>query len=210
MLSTVVLDPIFDFAGDAIRIHAFDCSCHDGDGPSAALDQHCFHLAFDEASGFPSSTQMNIAVHAATLLDDADLVFFIRCSASAHDIDLQSIVVEIIDEVPRAQSALLRRRISELRNAGLRVSCRIESLGELSVIDDGPDFLKIGRGLIEGVDEDPSRSSTLQLVASMARSAGARVVAEGVQTWHQVWALRNIGIDLMQGCALAARRVRTA
>ena len=48
-------------------------------------------------------------------------------------------------------------------------------------------------------DHDPERGQVLRLLAQLADSFGARLVAEGVETGAELLAVRAAGIHLAQG-----------
>src|SRR5918992_1861843 len=62
-----------------------------------------------------------------------------------------------------------------------------------------PDFLKLCRGLVTGVDLDDSRQAVLRATVAFAREVGARVVAEGVERPEELAVLRAAEVDFGQG-----------
>lgn len=61
-----------------------------------------------------------------------------------------------------------------------------------------PEYVKIGRGFVFGLDQKGRRESLERLVA-ISRQAGAYVVAEGIETATQSEALENLGATHLQG-----------
>src|SRR5262245_38882375 len=62
-----------------------------------------------------------------------------------------------------------------------------------------PDFLKLCRGMVTGVDLDDSRQAVLRATVAFAREVGARVVAEGVERPEELAILRAAEVDFGQG-----------
>jgi diguanylate cyclase (GGDEF)-like protein len=62
-----------------------------------------------------------------------------------------------------------------------------------------PDFLKLCRGMVTGVDLDASRHAVLRATVAFAREVGARVVAEGVERPEELEVLRAAEVDFGQG-----------
>ena len=62
-----------------------------------------------------------------------------------------------------------------------------------------PDFLKLCRGMVTGVDLDDSRQAVLRATVAFAREVGARVVAEGVERPEELAVLRAAEVDFGQG-----------
>ncbi len=62
-----------------------------------------------------------------------------------------------------------------------------------------PDFLKLCRGMVTGVDLDDSRQAVLRATVAFAREVGARIVAEGVERPEELAVLRAAEVDFGQG-----------
>ena len=61
------------------------------------------------------------------------------------------------------------------------------------------DIVKLDMGLIRGIDADPRRRVIVGGLIQMIRSLSMRVVVEGIETYDEVSALRDLGADLFQG-----------
>ena len=64
-------------------------------------------------------------------------------------------------------------------------------------------LIKIDMELIRGIDDSVPRQRIVEGLVRMADSLGIGVIAEGVETVGEFWAVRRIGIRLMQGFLLA-------
>jgi len=62
-----------------------------------------------------------------------------------------------------------------------------------------PDFIKIDRELVRGINEDLRKQHMLEDIISYARYRGARVLAEGVETQEELETLCRMGVDYVQG-----------
>src|SRR3954452_16694928 len=62
-----------------------------------------------------------------------------------------------------------------------------------------PDFLKLCRGMVTGVDLDASRDAVLRATVAFAHEVGARIVAEGVERPEELAVLRAAEADFGQG-----------
>ncbi|MES2499732.1 MAG: EAL domain-containing protein [Pseudomonadota bacterium] len=83
-------------------------------------------------------------------------------------------------------------------NVGVEhVSSRISRLGELH--DVGLDYVKIDASIIRGIDSNEANKTLLKGICMIAHSIGVLALAEGVQTLHEIAALKLIGIDGMTG-----------
>ncbi|MGE3832197.1 MAG: putative bifunctional diguanylate cyclase/phosphodiesterase [Parvibaculaceae bacterium] len=65
------------------------------------------------------------------------------------------------------------------------------------------DKIKLDRAFVHEADRDPERRMLLEGLASLGKSLGFEVVAEGAETDGEVRLLRAIGVDCLQGFALS-------
>ncbi|WP_417689854.1 EAL domain-containing protein [Roseibium sp.] len=79
-----------------------------------------------------------------------------------------------------------------------------KGFSELRLIHDlGPDYIKIDRFFLNGIETDARRKLFVTTVANLAHVLGARVIAEGVETEREFKACRDAGCDLVQGFYVA-------
>ena len=62
-----------------------------------------------------------------------------------------------------------------------------------------PDFIKLDRFLIAGMDKDNKKKSFCAHIVSLAHLLGISVIAEGIETEGEFYSCREIDIDLLQG-----------
>src|SRR4051812_41190021 len=112
------------------------------------------------------------------------------------------LVIELTEQDTVLNHALLRERLRPWIARGALVAVDDAGAGFTSleyVADIRPDFLKLSRGMVAGVDQDSTREAVLRATAAFAREVGARVVAEGVERPEELAALRAMDIDYGQG-----------
>src|SRR3954453_8271654 len=93
------------------------------------------------------------------------------------------LVIELTEQDTVLNNALLRERLRPWIARGALVAVDDAGAGFTSleyVAEIRPDFLKLSREMVAGVDRDGARESVLRATAAFAREVGARVVAEGV------------------------------
>ena len=96
----------------------------------------------------------------------------------------ERLVIELTEQDAVQNTALLRERLRPWIARGALVAVDDAGAGFTSleyVADLRPDFLKLCRGMVTGVDLDASRQAVLRATVAFAREVGARVVAEGVE-----------------------------
>jgi diguanylate cyclase (GGDEF)-like protein len=114
----------------------------------------------------------------------------------------ERLVIELTEQDTVLNHALLRERLRPWIARGALVAVDDAGAGFTSleyVADLRPDFLKLSRGMVAGVDADPAKEAVLRASAAFAREIGARVVAEGVERPEELAALRALEIDYGQG-----------
>lgn len=65
-----------------------------------------------------------------------------------------------------------------------------------------PDFLKIDRHLIAGIEDDPEKLGLIESLVTVARRVDAVVIAEGVETLAELDAVLGLDLPLAQGFGL--------
>ena len=62
-----------------------------------------------------------------------------------------------------------------------------------------PDYIKIDRAMVSGVDQDPARQDVLSAVLTLADKMGSQVIGEGLDTIEELEMLGHLGIRFGQG-----------
>jgi diguanylate cyclase (GGDEF)-like protein len=112
------------------------------------------------------------------------------------------LVIELTEQDAVQNIALVRERLRPWIARGALVAVDDAGAGFTSleyVAEIRPDFLKLCRGMVTGVDLDASRQAVLRATVAFAREVGARIVAEGVERPEELAVLRDAGVDYGQG-----------
>ena len=112
------------------------------------------------------------------------------------------IVLEITERSPIDSVPDLRARRQRLRALGFRLA--VDDLGSgyaglTAFASLEPDFVKLDRGLVAGIDREPVKSRLVGSIVSVSREMGIAVVAEGIEAASEKQAMADLGCDLMQG-----------
>ena len=62
-----------------------------------------------------------------------------------------------------------------------------------------PDFIKLDRELVTGIDVDPVRRALATSMVTFAAETGAQIIAEGVENENELRVLRRLGVGYAQG-----------
>jgi EAL domain-containing protein (putative c-di-GMP-specific phosphodiesterase class I) len=138
-----------------------------------------------------------VNLHADELLDEALYDAASPLSALAPEVALEITERSPIDAVPD-----LRVRRQRLREMGFRLA--VDDLGSgyaglTAYASLEPDFVKLDRGLVVGIDHEPVKSRLVASIVSASRDMGIAVVAEGIEADSERRAMAELGCELMQG-----------
>lgn len=111
-------------------------------------------------------------------------------------------VIELTEESLLEDYDRLRLTLQPLREAGCEIA--IDDLGAGSSglrtwSELKPDFVKIDRYFISGIDSDQTKHEFVRSILDMGRAMGCRVIAEGVETDRECRELVDLGLDRLQG-----------
>jgi PAS domain S-box-containing protein len=112
------------------------------------------------------------------------------------------LVVEITEHQSVENYEALGRCIAELRLRGLRLAVDDAGAGYASfrhILGLSPDYIKLDRALIDGMDADPARRALVSAVVTFGREVKATVVAEGIETAAELRTARLLDVDCAQG-----------
>lgn len=144
----------------------------------------------DRRSGFCS-----VNLSPTALLDPRCLDILMRARGG-------ELVIEITDQTVMPRLALLRRRLDEVRDLGVRVAVHVSEFGtetmQLLTLA-RPDVIKLDPPLTAALAAGRARSTTAANFFTYCRQAGVFVVAVGVETREQLVALHDVGVDAFQG-----------
>ncbi len=112
------------------------------------------------------------------------------------------VVLELTEHTSVLDYACLRSSVQALRAMGARLAVDDTGAGISSlahILKLAPDFIKLDRGIVSGLDADPARRALASALVNFGADTGARVVAEGAETPDEVAALRRVGVRYVQG-----------
>ncbi len=120
--------------------------------------------------------------------------------------DLSGIVIEITEEERVLDVDALQRHLDPLRARGARIA--VDDAGEgyaglQQVMRMRADVIKLDRALVADVHSDPAKIALIGSLVHFARSTGAAICAEGIETLDELRVLIHLGVAAGQGWALA-------
>ncbi|MGH9392220.1 MAG: EAL domain-containing protein, partial [Vicinamibacteria bacterium] len=172
-----------EFLDAAARLGAFE-----------ELGRNVRRAVAGDIENLPKDSLVFVNLHAEELLDEA--LYFEANPLRKH---AGRIVFELTEQ---ASLDGIERRIAALREQEFLIA--VDDLGAgyaaLSLlIGLEPDFVKIDRDLVRGVDADASKRALITSLASVCRELEIELVCEGVETEAEGRCLLEVGVDLLQG-----------
>jgi len=116
------------------------------------------------------------------------------------------VVLEITERSAIEDFSSYRDALDHYRNQGYLIALDDVGAGYSSlqsVAELHPDFLKIDRSLIQGVNADPIKWALLETFVSFSKRIGCRIIAEGVETAEEMRTVVQLGVDYVQGFFVA-------
>ena len=142
---------------------------------------------------------VNLSAHQ---LSHSELVYSIRHAINTSGIEPSHLFLEITESAMMEDADSAISALAALHSLGVGLSVDdfgtgYSSFNYIKALD--VDALKIHRDFVAGVTSDPGDLAIIRAIITLAKSLGLKVVAEGVETAEQMWAIRALGCDLAQG-----------
>ncbi len=111
-------------------------------------------------------------------------------------------VLELTERAAVTDYRVFQRTLGLISDMGLQVA--IDDVGSaysgLRVLAESrPAFIKLDMGITRGVGQEDLRGELVSLLRRFAERASAALIVEGVETPHELQALRNLGVRYVQG-----------
>ncbi len=157
-------------------------------------------LARWRAAGF---LDLRLAINISPLeFERDDLVERIFSHLSSHGIPGECAEIEITENLLLNDTPGIVEKMHMLRDRGVRIS--IDDFGtrysSLNYLRRFPvSAIKIDQSFVREMSEKQSTLPIINAIVGIARGFGLHLVAEGIETPHQLGVLRNLGCDEMQG-----------
>lgn len=166
------------------------------------LDCLCRAAALEGAIDFPVGTKlfMNIrptSIHDPRFRPDALIRTLETCRLSPSDV-----VFEISEQESIDSYDVFRETRDEYGKLGFQFALDDTGAGYASleaVMELAPEFIKVDRAFVTGIDEDAGRQAMVRAFQQVARSVGARIIGEGLDRLEELQKLAELGIEFGQG-----------
>jgi EAL domain-containing protein (putative c-di-GMP-specific phosphodiesterase class I)/DNA-binding NarL/FixJ family response regulator len=120
--------------------------------------------------------------------------------------DPKRIVIEVTEHAKIDDYDRLNAAFDRVREQGVRLAVDDAGAGFASlrhILRLAPDFIKLDRTLVDGIESDRSRQALAVGLISFAKRIDATIIAEGIEQVAEVEMLASLGVDYGQGFFLA-------
>jgi EAL domain-containing protein (putative c-di-GMP-specific phosphodiesterase class I)/CheY-like chemotaxis protein len=209
---SMVFQPICTLTGETVGAEAlarFACEPHQGPdrwfaeasdaGLLLELEIAAARAALEALPLIPNALYLAINVSPSTLVSTAFGELLERSDGTR-------VVIEITEHAPIDNYEKLTESLATLRALGARVAVDDAGAGFASlrhILRLGPDFIKLDRALISGIDADRSLQALAAGLISFAEKIHAPIIAEGIERKQELETLMELGVRLGQGYLFA-------
>ena len=115
---------------------------------------------------------------------------------------LEGLIIEVTEETLVAEEHGFGAAVESLRGHGARlavddVGAGYSGLRQITAVV--PDYLKLDRSLVAGIDHDDERAALVAALTGYANKVGSLLVAEGIEERSELECLVELGVPLAQG-----------
>ena len=174
----------------------------------AELDRTCIIAALEDAGRLPDHLDIFLNVHPTTLCQDFEFPAFLAETAARAGIGPARLTLEVLEHARATECRCkqLRASLQVIRGYGVRVAVDDVTGAPDDVrraLSLEPDYLKVDAHVVRSSESDLRMRALLHAIAIQAASAGATVIAEGVEELRDLRAVATAGIALAQGYLLS-------
>lgn len=141
-----------------------------------------------------------------SLLQPARLLQSLEMVVSAHGCSAEDVCLELSETNQSLSSPHFVQSITRLKRNGFKLAMDDFGTGYSGLqmlYQTSPDFMKIDRFFIEGMNKDAKKRLLVKSFSSIARALDMKVIAEGVESSCEHHFAREMGCDLIQGYFVA-------
>ncbi|HEV2700913.1 MAG TPA: bifunctional diguanylate cyclase/phosphodiesterase [Steroidobacteraceae bacterium] len=169
------------------------------------LERACLSAALNGFASLNIDGRLFVNVLPQTLLHWSEFPAWLDERLRALELDPHQLVIELTEHGLTDDQGPLLAAVDPLR----RLGCDI-ALDDLGAGASGlktwsavrPEYVKVDRYFVSGIEHDPVRGEILRSIVDMARAIGCRVIAEGVENAAQCMLALELGVDHVQGYLL--------
>lgn len=163
------------------------------------IHQACYQLAQWLKEGFALNISINVS---ARQFSDPNFVDIFQHAIAENDLNGESIIVEITEQMFLENTENNLKKISELKDLGIKISLDDFGLGYSSlsyIVRFSPHYLKIDRSFVSRIGEAKEHDEMVNAIIGLSKIIPMKIVGEGIEQESQRDFLASRGCDLGQG-----------
>jgi EAL domain-containing protein (putative c-di-GMP-specific phosphodiesterase class I) len=166
------------------------------------LDCLCRERALEGARDLPGGAKLFLNVRPTTIHDPNFRAEKLEKTLASCKLRPSDVVFEISEQESIGNFEIFREVRDYYRKLGFQIALDDTGAGYASlesVMELSPDYIKMDRAFVAGIDKDPSRQELLRAIQALAQRIGARMIGEGLDTLEELETLGELGIAYGQG-----------
>ena len=166
------------------------------------LDRLCRMSGLDGARDFPSGAKLFLNIRPTTIYDPNFRSEALRRTLDGCGLAPTDLVLEISEQESISNFDIFREIRDYYGNLGFQIAMDDVGSGYASlesVIELSPEFVKVDRAFVAGIDEDLNRQELLRALHAVSEKIGARIIGEGLGKLEELETLDRLGIPFGQG-----------
>lgn len=220
----ILFQPIVEIIDGQKNIHSLECLARGPVGTNAEMpsvlfdyvrrkneevivDQTCLTAAVKVIKDLRLPFDFSLNLHTRTLKEMPDFHSWFINQIERADISSERIVLELtaINDVS-IDSDELKFNIDKLLKAGVRIALDdfgVKQSNFMLIMELQPHLLWLDRQIVLGCGNDPKKLFIIETLQTFVDKIGASLIAKGVEEEIDYYALRKIGVNMMQGFLFA-------
>lgn len=123
-----------------------------------------------------------------------------------YNLSSKNIVFEITERSAIHDFSAFKQVLEHYKSQGFQIAIDDAGAGysSLQAISElRPDYIKVDRSLIQGIDQNKVKEKLLETFVSIARKMNSKVIAEGIETIEELRKITRMGVHFGQGYIFA-------
>ena len=174
----------------------------DEENLSFALDCLCRQKAIEGAVDFPRGAKLFMNIRPSAIHDPSFQPQALKRTLEQCELSPADVVFEISEQESFENYDVLREARDDYGKLGFQFALDDTGAGYAcleAALKLAPEFLKVDRAFVSGIDEDSGRQNMVMAFQSMAERMNAQIVGEGLDTLEELQMLAELGIQFGQG-----------
>lgn len=166
------------------------------------LDRLCRERALEGAQDLPGGAKLFLNVRPTTIHDPNFRADNLEKTLAQCKLRPSDVVFEISEQESIGNFEIFREVRDYYRSLGFQIALDDTGAGYASlesVMELMPDYIKMDRSFVSGIDKDLGRQELLRAIQALAQRIGAKMIGEGLDTLEELETLGELGVAYGQG-----------